>query len=84
MSIDPRGFKTVVQSEAETFMNAEQLLLNATVHEVQYSANGVRVTLDHGRVLTADYAICTFRYVTSSCYTSGDNVLLQLGRIAAW
>lgn len=61
MSIDPRGFKTLVQAEAVTFVRHGQLRLNSTVSVISYSVDGVRVTLADGRVLTADYAICTFR-----------------------
>ena len=45
MSIDTRGFKVLVQSEAERFLRPEQLLLNSTVTTVRYSANGVEVAL---------------------------------------
>ena len=65
MSIDTRGFKVLVQGEAETFLRLEQLLLNSTVTTVRYSANGVEVALSDGRALTADYAICTFRCVAT-------------------
>lgn len=63
MSIDARGFKTLVQAEAATFMRHGQLRLNSTVSVISYSSNGVRVTLADGQTLTADYAICTFRSV---------------------
>lgn len=62
MSIDPRGFKTLVQAEAATFVRDSQLRLNSTVSVISYApAQGVRVTLADGQTLEADYAICTFR-----------------------
>ena len=63
MSVDARGFKSVVQGEARTFLRPEQLLLNATVMRVRYFDGGVEVELRDGSVLRADYAICTFRCV---------------------
>jgi polyamine oxidase len=36
------------------------VLLNATVATIEYSDSGVSVVLVDGRVLTAEYAICTF------------------------
>ena len=62
MSIDSRGFKAIVQEEAKTFLEDRQLMLGATVEEIWYSANGVKVVLAGGRTLEADYVICTFRY----------------------
>ena len=61
MSIDPRGFKTLIQAEAQTFLRAGQVRLNATVKTVAYSGAGVEVTLADGKKLSADYVICTFR-----------------------
>ncbi|KAJ3526927.1 hypothetical protein NM688_g8196 [Phlebia brevispora] len=60
LSVDQRGFKTILHSEAEAFLSPEQLRFNSTVSRIRYSANGVEVALDDGRELTADYAICTF------------------------
>ncbi|EKM52553.1 uncharacterized protein PHACADRAFT_126448 [Phanerochaete carnosa HHB-10118-sp] len=60
MSLDPRGFKTLVQAEAAAFLAPAQLRLNATVTAVAYDAHGVRVALADGQTLAADYAICTF------------------------
>lgn len=60
MSIDQRGFKTFIQKEAKGFLSPEQVLLNSTVREIAYTANGVKVTLEDGRNITADYALTTF------------------------
>ncbi|TCD63141.1 hypothetical protein EIP91_005900 [Steccherinum ochraceum] len=60
MSIDQRGFRTIVQAEADTFLQPSQLLLNSTVTHVKYSTAGVQVTLVDGKILTADYALVTF------------------------
>ncbi|KAI0341230.1 amine oxidase [Trametopsis cervina] len=60
MSVDKRGFKTILQSEAHEFLREDQLLLNSTVELISYSHEGVQVTLADGSRLGADYAICTF------------------------
>lgn len=60
MSLDQRGFKTLIQQEAEGFLSEQQLLLNATVHTVAPSPFGVTITLANGTMLSADYALCTF------------------------
>ena len=60
MSLDQRGFKTLIQQEAEEFLSVQQLLLNATVHTVAPSQFGVTITLANGTMLSADYALCTF------------------------
>lgn len=65
MSLDQRGFKTLIQAEASSFLHPpNQILLGATVREIAYSTDGVRVRLDDGRTLSANYSICTFRCVT--------------------
>lgn len=61
MSVDKRGFKTILQSEARSFMREDQLRLNSTVSVISYSKAGVQVTLTDGRVFTAEHLICTFR-----------------------
>lgn len=61
MSIDPRGFKTLVHKEAEEFVRNGQVRLNSTVDVVEYSASGVKVILKDGTTMNADYVICTFR-----------------------
>ena len=58
LSVDQRGFKTLIQQEAATFLQPNQVLYNATVKNIAYSANGVEVTLIDGTILTADYALC--------------------------
>jgi polyamine oxidase len=60
MSIDERGFKTIIQQEAEEFLAPDQLLLNSIVTSISYSGDGVSVTLKDGSVLVADYALVTF------------------------
>lgn len=60
MSIDPRGFKTIIQQEADEFLTANQLMLNSTVKDISYSNAGVTVTLTDGSTIEGDYAICTF------------------------
>lgn len=59
-SIDPRGFKTLIQAEAKEFLKPAQVLYNHTVKEIDYSASGVKVTMKDGNALEADYVICTF------------------------
>jgi polyamine oxidase len=60
MSIDQRGFKSIIQLEAAEFLKASQQRLNSTVKTVAYSKTGVTVTLTNGKKLSADYALCTF------------------------
>ncbi|KAH8093152.1 amine oxidase [Cristinia sonorae] len=64
MSVDQRGFKTLIQREAEVVFKADRpgfrALLNTTVVEIEYANDGVRVHLQDGGVLSANYAICTF------------------------
>jgi polyamine oxidase len=60
MSLDQRGFKSLIQEEADEFLSVPQLLLNATVRTVAPSQYGVSVTLANGDTLSADYALCTF------------------------
>ncbi|KAF8961609.1 hypothetical protein BDZ97DRAFT_1905477 [Flammula alnicola] len=60
MSIDQRGFKTLIQLEADEFLQANQKRLNATVKTISYSNAGVSVTLNSREKLSADYALCTF------------------------
>ena len=63
MSVDQRGFKTLIQAEAEEFLSKDLnlVLLNSTVSLIKHSSNGVKVVLANGMQLRADYAICTFR-----------------------
>ncbi|THH28146.1 hypothetical protein EUX98_g6045 [Antrodiella citrinella] len=60
MSVDQRGFKTLVQAEASSFLRDSQVRVNSTVTDVAYSTNGVAITLNTGQILHADYAISTF------------------------
>ncbi|KZT05137.1 amine oxidase [Laetiporus sulphureus 93-53] len=59
-SIDERGFKALIQSEADAFIKLNQLRLNSTVKVISSSKRGVTVTLVDGTILKADYALCTF------------------------
>ncbi|KAJ7476015.1 amine oxidase [Mycena latifolia] len=60
LSIDQRGFKYLIQAEAQTFLKPWQTLLNATVRTIAHSKDGVFVTLVNGTTISADYAITTF------------------------
>ena len=60
LCIDQRGFKRIVQAEAAEFLQPDQLLLNSTVSLIQYSKEGVQVTLASNETLEADYALVTF------------------------
>ena len=60
MSIDPRGFKSIIQAEAATFLKPSQLMLNATVKNITYSGSGVEVALATGEKMLADYVLSTF------------------------
>lgn len=60
MSIDQRGFNTLIQQEAYEFLTVQQRVLNATVHTVAHSQDGVTITLANGTTLSAEYALCTF------------------------
>ncbi|KAI0316950.1 amine oxidase [Amylostereum chailletii] len=59
-SVDQRGFKHLIQAEADEFLSPSQLVLNATVRTIAYSDDGVVVTLTNGTRLTSDYVITTF------------------------
>lgn len=60
MSIDQRGFKSLIQLEAAEFLKQSQQRLNSTVKTVAHSNTSVTVTLANGEKLSADYALCTF------------------------
>ncbi|KAH9914298.1 amine oxidase [Fomitopsis serialis] len=60
LSVDQRGFKTLIQAEARESLKPAQVRLNSTVSEISSSKHGVKVTLTDGHVLRADYALCTF------------------------
>ncbi|KAG6876083.1 hypothetical protein C0993_005635 [Termitomyces sp. T159_Od127] len=59
LSVDQRGFKSIIQQEAKSFLKG-QLRLSTIVKSVEWSASGVRAVLDDGTSISADYAICTF------------------------
>ncbi|OCH88125.1 amine oxidase [Obba rivulosa] len=60
LSLDPHGFKTILQVEADSFLESHQLRLNSTVETIVHSKRGVQVLLADGEMLRADYALCTF------------------------
>lgn len=60
MTIDQRGFASIVRSEAAEFLSEEQVLLNTTVKAIKYSDDRVWVSMSDGTSLSADYALVTF------------------------
>ena len=67
LSVDQRGFATLLRSEAATFLDAHQLRLNATVTtirtfegRVEAGGGGVSVVLADGTEPRAEFALCTF------------------------
>ncbi|TBU42165.1 amine oxidase [Dichomitus squalens] len=60
LSVDQRGFKTLIQAEAAEFLKEDQIRLNATVSTVTTTRNGVSVMLTDGTTISANYALCTF------------------------
>ncbi|KAF2679945.1 amine oxidase [Lentithecium fluviatile CBS 122367] len=60
--IDQRGFNTWLKGVAGTFLqpNDTRLLLNTIVSGIDYTKHDVKVTMDDGSCIEADYAICTF------------------------
>ncbi|EPS94808.1 hypothetical protein FOMPIDRAFT_29545, partial [Fomitopsis schrenkii] len=60
LSVDQRGFKTLIKEEAEDFLHPSQLRLNLTVRVVAWSKCGVKVDLTDGTTLHADYVLCKF------------------------
>ncbi|KAM5530898.1 hypothetical protein V8D89_015430 [Ganoderma adspersum] len=60
LSVDQRGFKTLIQAEADEFLVDIQVRLNATVSAIFTSKKGVVVMLADGTTLSADHALCTF------------------------
>jgi hypothetical protein len=60
LCIDQRGFKVIIQAEAAEFLQPSQVSLNSTVTSIEYSSDGVKVTLADSSVLSSDYVICTF------------------------
>ncbi len=60
LSVDQRGFKTLIQAEGAEFLAEDQVRLNATVSAIFTSNEGVLVVLSDGTTLSADHALCTF------------------------
>ena len=60
LSVDQRGFKTLIQREAAAFLKEGQIRFNATVSTIFTSKNGVAVMLADGTAISADHALCTF------------------------
>ncbi|KAE8350537.1 amine oxidase [Aspergillus coremiiformis] len=63
MVVDPRGYSTIIEGEASTFLRETQdrrLWLNTHVTKIEHSKKGVKVTNQDGSCISAAYAICTF------------------------
>ncbi|PIL26397.1 hypothetical protein GSI_12154 [Ganoderma sinense ZZ0214-1] len=60
LSVDERGFKALIQAEADEFLSEGQVRLNATVSAIFTSRKGVVVMLSDGTTVSADHALCTF------------------------
>ncbi|KAK0200982.1 amine oxidase [Desarmillaria ectypa] len=60
LAIDQRGFKALIQLEAQEFLQSEQVSLNSTVKMISYFDDGVQITLTSGETIEGDYALCTF------------------------
>ncbi|KAH8785108.1 hypothetical protein F5883DRAFT_402416 [Diaporthe sp. PMI_573] len=60
--IDQRGHNTWIKGEASTFLGDDdpRLLLNTIISNIEYSDEGVEVTMEDGSCISADYAVCTF------------------------
>lgn len=60
--IDPRGFNTFIREEAYEFLEHgdPRLRFNSTVKAIKYHSKGVKVHMEGGDCIEADYAICTF------------------------
>ncbi|PSN64925.1 polyamine oxidase-like protein [Corynespora cassiicola Philippines] len=60
--IDQRGFNYWLKGIASTFLrpNDTRLLLNTIVTDIEYSSDGVTVSMEDGSCIEAEYAICTF------------------------
>ncbi|KAF8527029.1 amine oxidase [Hysterangium stoloniferum] len=60
--VDQRGFKTIAQAEALTFLNQSdsRVLLGHTVTNIKYTSTGVTIQTKGGPTIEADFAICTF------------------------
>lgn len=62
LSIDQRGFATILEGEAATFLkpNDDRLLLNTEVTNITWSDDGVTVHNKDGSCVSAAYAVITF------------------------
>ena len=60
LCVDQRGFKTLIQKEAASFLEPSQLKLNSTVTNIGYGTSGIKVTLKDNETIEADYALVTF------------------------
>ncbi|GAB1200668.1 hypothetical protein APSETT444_010042 [Aspergillus pseudonomiae] len=64
MVVDPRGYSTIIEREASTFLHKEvqdrRLRLNTQVTDIKYSNKGVKITNSDGSCVSAAYAVCTF------------------------
>ncbi|KAF8640170.1 hypothetical protein AX16_010225 [Volvariella volvacea WC 439] len=60
LSIDQRGFKMIIQKEAEEYFNSSHIRLGTVVRDIRYTDDGVIVTTADNSTISADYAICTF------------------------
>ncbi len=60
--IDQRGHNFWIKGEASEYLSDgdDRLILNTTITNITYSANGVKATSSDGSCFEADYAICTF------------------------
>jgi len=63
---DQRGFNTFIKGLAFTYLkkNDSRLLLNTVVTNITYTQDGVTIDNKDGSCIDADYAICTFSYVS--------------------
>lgn len=67
-AVEPRGFKQTIVGQAHEIDNfeREKVLYNHVVKTIEYSGTGVIVTTTDGVIIQAEYALCTFSYVSSS------------------
>jgi polyamine oxidase len=62
--VDQRGFKVLVEEEAKTFLQSEQVMFNTTVTNISYGEDGVTITTTNSNgteyTIEAEYVIITF------------------------
>jgi polyamine oxidase len=62
--VDQRGFKILVEEEAKTFLQSEQVMFNTTVTNISYGEDGVNITATNSNgteyTVEAEYVIITF------------------------